>query len=174
MVGLGQPAAVCRVGGSAALRPLPAQHGGRRGRRLLVSPPEGPPGRRPARGLRQGRLRLRPREAGRAEVGAEDPPQLLTDMTNTILAVPGSDTPRAYAPPAAARVLTPREFRLFQALIQREAGIHLSDAKKVLVEGRLARRLRELGLDFADYYGLVEADPQERVRMLDCICTNET
>jgi chemotaxis protein methyltransferase CheR len=80
--------------------------------------------------------------------------------------------PRAVALPA--RILTPREFRLFQALIQREAGIHLSDAKKVLVEGRLARRLRELGLDFAEYYGLVETDPQERVRMLDCICTNET
>jgi len=75
---------------------------------------------------------------------------------------------------SSARVLTVREFRLFQALIHREAGIHLSEAKKVLVEGRLARRLRDLGLDFADYYRLVEGDPQERVHMLDCICTNET
>ena len=95
-------------------------------------------------------------------------------MPNAILAAPGCDTPRACALPAAARILTPREFRLFQTLIQREAGIHLSDAKKVLVEGRLARRLRELGLDFGAYYELVESDPQERVRMLDCICTNET
>ncbi|HEU0109077.1 MAG TPA: hypothetical protein VFT38_23030, partial [Vicinamibacteria bacterium] len=61
-------------------------------------------------------------------------------MTNAILAAPVSDTPRACALPGAARILTPREFRLFQVLIQREAGIHLSDAKKVLVEGRLARR----------------------------------
>jgi chemotaxis protein methyltransferase CheR len=95
-------------------------------------------------------------------------------MTNAILASARTDSagPRAVAVPT--RILTPREFRLFQALIQREAGIHLSDAKKVLVEGRLARRLRELGLDFSEYYGLVETDPQERVRMLDCICTNET
>ena len=73
-----------------------------------------------------------------------------------------------------SRSLALRDFRLFQRLIQREAGIHLSDAKKVLVEGRLARRLRELDIDFGAYYRLVEADEPERVRMLDCICTNET
>ncbi len=72
------------------------------------------------------------------------------------------------------RTLAEREFRLFQRLIEQEAGIHLVDAKRVLVEGRLARRLRELGLDFRAYYALVEEDPQERVHMLDCISTNET
>src|SRR5689334_3217401 len=78
------------------------------------------------------------------------------------------------SPLGSSRVLNTREFRLFQRLIHREAGIHLSDAKKVLVEGRLARRLRELALDFDAYYRLVEGDEAERVRMLDCICTNET
>jgi chemotaxis protein methyltransferase CheR len=67
-----------------------------------------------------------------------------------------------------------RDFRLFQRLILREAGIFLADAKTVLVEGRLARRLRELDLDFGAYYRLVEEDERERVHMLDCICTNET
>ena len=67
-----------------------------------------------------------------------------------------------------------REFRLFQRLILSEAGIFLADAKTVLVEGRLARRLRELDLDFGAYYRLVEEDERERVHMLDCICTNET
>ncbi len=75
---------------------------------------------------------------------------------------------------ALKHVLGAREFRLFQRLILREAGIQLVDAKRVLVEGRLARRLRELDLDFPAYYALVEADPAERVRMLDCISTNET
>jgi len=75
---------------------------------------------------------------------------------------------------APQRTLGPREFRLFQRLIEEEAGIHLVDAKRVLVEGRLARRLRELGLDYAAYYELVLADPHERVRMLDCMATNET
>jgi chemotaxis protein methyltransferase CheR len=95
-------------------------------------------------------------------------------MSTAILASARTDSAGSRPAAALTRILTPREFRLFQALIQREAGIHLSEAKKVLVEGRLARRLRDLGLDFADYYGLVESDPQEKVRMLDCICTNET
>ncbi|HEY8231484.1 MAG TPA: protein-glutamate O-methyltransferase CheR [Vicinamibacteria bacterium] len=70
--------------------------------------------------------------------------------------------------------LAPREFRLFQRLIEEEAGIHLVDAKLALVEGRLSRRLRELELDFPAYFALVERDAQERARMLDCISTNET
>jgi chemotaxis protein methyltransferase CheR len=76
--------------------------------------------------------------------------------------------------PSTSRSLSAADFRRFQVLIHREAGIHLSDAKKVLVEGRLARRLRELDLGFAAYYHLVSADEGERVRMLDCISTNET
>jgi chemotaxis protein methyltransferase CheR len=95
-------------------------------------------------------------------------------MTSAMFASPRTESAGPVPGAVLTRILTPREFRLFQALIQREAGIHHSDAKKVLVEGRLARRLRELGIDFSEYYGLVEADPQERVRMLDCICTNET
>jgi chemotaxis protein methyltransferase CheR len=95
-------------------------------------------------------------------------------VTNAILVAARGDFPSAGAAASPTRILTRREFRLFQALIHREAGIHLSEAKKVLVEGRLARRLRDLGVDFGAYYELVEADPQERVRMLDCICTNET
>src|SRR6185369_14070286 len=169
-----------RSRGPLPLRPLPAQHGGGRvqarsdrRRRLLVPPPQGAAGRRPPRGLRRRRLRPRPRQAGRAPVGAEGPPQLLT-MTHAMLASPRFDSAGPRPGSGLTRILTPREFRLFQALIQREAGIHLSEAKKVLVEGRLARRLRDLGLDFADYYRLVESDPRERVHMLDCICTNET
>jgi chemotaxis protein methyltransferase CheR len=47
--------------------------------------------------------------------------------------------------------------------------------KKALLVGRLARRLRELGLvSYGDYYERVIADGAERIRMLDAICTNET
>jgi len=72
--------------------------------------------------------------------------------------------------------ISAKEFALFRDLIQRESGIFLSEAKKALVVGRLGRRLRELGLrSLAAYYRLlVEGDEQERTRMLDCICTNET
>jgi chemotaxis protein methyltransferase CheR len=70
--------------------------------------------------------------------------------------------------------LRDRDFRRFQALVQAEAGIHLSEIKKPLLIHRLARRLRELGLDsFTDYYDRL-ADPGERQRMLECLCTHET
>jgi chemotaxis protein methyltransferase CheR len=73
------------------------------------------------------------------------------------------------------RPLTRTAFSRFQRLVHREAGIHLSEAKKALLVGRLLRRLRAHGLDsFESYYRLVEEDAAERVRMLDCVCTNET
>jgi chemotaxis protein methyltransferase CheR len=75
----------------------------------------------------------------------------------------------------AIRPLSDREFRILQQLIYREAGIHLSDAKKALVSGRLTRRLRSLGCrDFTAYHEHVAADQDERTAMLDCISTNET
>lgn len=81
----------------------------------------------------------------------------------------------AAAPEGGLSPLGEGEFAAFQRLIQREAGIFLSDVKKALLVGRLSRRLRELGLtSFAAYRRLVEADPAERVVMLDAICTNET
>ncbi len=71
--------------------------------------------------------------------------------------------------------LSRSEFAAFQDLIQREAGIFLSEVKEALLVGRLSRRLRELGLpSFAAYHRLVQEDETERVRMLDAICTNET
>jgi len=70
--------------------------------------------------------------------------------------------------------LSARDFQLFQKLIHREAGIYLVESKRVLVEGRLSRRLRELGLDFRAYYALLETDEAERVRLVDAISTNET
>ncbi len=74
------------------------------------------------------------------------------------------------------RPITDREFALFQALIQREAGIHLLPTKKELLMGRLARRLRELGLTaYGAYYNYVlEQGDGELVRLLDAVSTNET
>jgi chemotaxis protein methyltransferase CheR len=68
-----------------------------------------------------------------------------------------------------------RDFARFQELVNREAGIWLSPVKKALLVGRLAKRLRELGIaKYSDYYERVVADPAERVKMIDQICTNET
>jgi chemotaxis protein methyltransferase CheR len=68
-------------------------------------------------------------------------------------------------------------FAKYRALIYREAGIALSEAKKSLLVARVAGRLRELNLaSFAEYFRLVEdpAASDERGRLLDRICTNET
>jgi chemotaxis protein methyltransferase CheR len=71
--------------------------------------------------------------------------------------------------------ITTRDFRRFQALVQGEAGIFLSDQKRALLVGRLAPRLRALELpSFAAYYERVWSDREELVRMIDALCTNET
>jgi chemotaxis protein methyltransferase CheR len=73
--------------------------------------------------------------------------------------------------------LTELEFSLFQALVEREAGLHLSASKRALLVGRLSRRVWSLGLSsFGAYHRLVTSPGQEaeRTRMLDCLCTNET
>jgi chemotaxis protein methyltransferase CheR len=73
------------------------------------------------------------------------------------------------------RPIRERELRLFRSLVERETGIFLGPSKKALVSGRLAKRLRALGLTTFDaYYRTVCSDRQEAIRMLDCLCTNET
>jgi chemotaxis protein methyltransferase CheR len=74
-----------------------------------------------------------------------------------------------------SQAVTDTDFALFQQLLEKETGIYLSPAKKSLLVGRLSRRLRELGLsDLRKYYKRVLSDPDEHVRMIDCISTNET
>lgn len=86
---------------------------------------------------------------------------------------------RQVAPPSAPREgirpMTDREFMLFQTLIYREAGIYLPEVKKALLIGRLSRRVRELHLDsFESYYRRALMEEEERVQMLDSVCTHET
>lgn len=79
--------------------------------------------------------------------------------------------------PLATLAITDQEFELFQRLVYNDAGIFLSDAKQALLVSRLAGRLRALRLcSFGAYYRHVVTDEsgEERVRMLDCISTNET
>jgi len=73
--------------------------------------------------------------------------------------------------------LPPGLFSKFQQLIYLEAGIWLATHKHALLTGRLARRLRLLGLgSMQEYYQLVTQPDQqhERAVMIDCITTNET
>ncbi len=75
----------------------------------------------------------------------------------------------------APRGISLKDFQRFQALIYRESGISLSDAKAGLLTGRLSKRLRALGLhNFSEYHDRVTSDDEERRAMLDAITTNET
>lgn len=79
--------------------------------------------------------------------------------------------------PVTVEPISDQEFTRFQQLIYAEAGIFLSPVKKALLSGRLARRLRELGLRrFGEYYQRVVDDRSggELVILLDAIATNET
>jgi len=99
------------------------------------------------------------------------PPQRPTDRVHVMT----SGQVGSRVTPIGQPRLSQREFALFQALVYRESGICLSDTKRMLVLGRLAGRLRTLGLTrFEDYYSLVLKDASEKTRMLDAICTNET
>jgi chemotaxis protein methyltransferase CheR len=68
------------------------------------------------------------------------------------------------------------EFRRLRDLVHARTGIALSDAKRELVYGRLARRLRQLKLSsFAEYCELVEsAESAELQELTNAITTNLT
>lgn len=73
--------------------------------------------------------------------------------------------------------ITDREFSQFRELIYDVAGISMSPAKKALVCGRLARRLREYRLEsYGEYFDLVigKNHPQELQTAVDLLTTNET
>ena len=73
--------------------------------------------------------------------------------------------------------LSPALFSKYQQLIYQESGIWLGEHKHALLTGRLARRLRLLGLDdMNEYLHLVTQPDQqhERAVMIDCITTNQT
>ncbi len=60
------------------------------------------------------------------------------------------------------------------ALAFRLAGIRLDEGKRVLVESRLGKRLRQLGLSMADYALMVESNADEQVILIDQLTTNHT
>lgn len=69
------------------------------------------------------------------------------------------------------------EFQNFQAWLYRSTGIHLSDAKKALVAGRLAKRLAHHQLtSYGDYFRLITVGQStaELQTAIDLLTTNET
>ena len=71
--------------------------------------------------------------------------------------------------------LGPAEFAAIAAIMQREARIHLTEAKLTLVHSRLSRRLRDNGIgSFREYVAFVQANEEERRAMVIALTTNHT
>lgn len=67
------------------------------------------------------------------------------------------------------------DFKALAGIAQKNIGIDLPSHKREMVASRLLSRLRALGLsDFKSYRLRVEADAEERLRFLECMCTHET
>jgi len=60
------------------------------------------------------------------------------------------------------------------AIAYEVAGISFSNAKRSMVEARLAKRLRQLECSLGDYVDRVRGDPREMTAMLDLLTTNHT
>lgn len=74
-------------------------------------------------------------------------------------------------------MLKDHEFKQFQDMIYRIAGITLAPSKKLLVSGRLAKRLRHYQLSsYGDYFKLLTSGshPEEMQKAVDLLTTNET
>jgi len=73
--------------------------------------------------------------------------------------------------------ITDQEFDRLRRFFEAASGIRLADSKKVLVCGRLSRRLRHHGLEsYREYIALIEsgAEAGERQIAIDLLTTNET
>ncbi len=79
---------------------------------------------------------------------------------------------------ATTITLTDRDFDRIAGFVYTHCGIKMSRVKKVMMESRLAKRLRNLELhSFSDYIDLVfdpERGQSELVRMIDLLTTNKT
>lgn len=86
----------------------------------------------------------------------------------------------APTPPRASGLLamTDREFKRLSEFVHTECGIKLPPSKKVMVEARLQKRLRTLGMPgYREYYEYLFSPPglaEELVHLIDVITTNTT
>ncbi|MHC1697968.1 MAG: protein-glutamate O-methyltransferase CheR [Geobacteraceae bacterium] len=81
-------------------------------------------------------------------------------------------------PGAKSSGMTPREFGLFSQFIENTCGIRMPDSKKLMLESRLQKRLKHLGIgSFREYYDYLVSKQgmrDELVSMIDVVTTNKT
>lgn len=79
---------------------------------------------------------------------------------------------------AQEETLSSRDFARLSEYVYAEAGIRLGPEKRTMLEARLRRRLRELGMEsyrrYCAYLFAPEGQREETVRFLDAVTTNKT
>lgn len=82
------------------------------------------------------------------------------------------------APPVAVPPMMDETFECFQSFIEENLGIKLPPAKKIMLEARLARRVRAHRLrsfeDYCEYVFSEEGFAHEIQMLIDAVTTNET
>jgi len=80
--------------------------------------------------------------------------------------------------PGISPVLKEREFNRFSSLIYDVAGIKMPPAKKIMLEARLHKRIKALGLGTFEEYGnhvfSAAGQRDELVHLIDAVTTNKT
>ena len=80
-------------------------------------------------------------------------------------------------PTWAAKPMTPAEFSRYSEFISGQCGIKMPASKKIMLEARLQKRLRALGIhSFGEYFDHLHSEEGkgELVHMLDAVTTNKT
>ena len=74
--------------------------------------------------------------------------------------------------------LQERHFAKLSRLVEEHTGIRLPPAKRTMVEGRLRKRIRALGLTKLEDYGSAIFEggklDDEFIHLIDCVTTNKT
>lgn len=74
--------------------------------------------------------------------------------------------------------MTERDFASFRAIIGKACGIRISPSQKTMIEGRLQKRLRQLGMDsfreYADYLRTPPRGAGELVMLIDAVTAHKT
>lgn len=70
--------------------------------------------------------------------------------------------------------LTKRQFNKYCNIVYKESGIKLTEEKQELLNARIGKRTRKLGVQADKYLSIIEKDPVELNFFLDAISTNHT
>jgi chemotaxis protein methyltransferase CheR len=70
--------------------------------------------------------------------------------------------------------LTTKQFKRYCDIVYNESGIKLTEEKRELLNARIGKRIRKLGVQPDKYLSIIEKDPVELNLFLDAISTNHT